>query len=175
MPNATSATTFDPSNYIFFLKNFLSNFHTCNFIGNGVKFTNTEQYFMYQKALTFGDAEIAEAILATKEPYVAKRLGRNVKNYDDRVWAKKRYQVFLDANLLKYTQNPDLAKKLLETGHKILVECNPNDTIWGIGLSIEEAKVTSPDNWQGKNLLGLVLMDVRSQLAGNTSTTNFNV
>lgn len=35
----------------------------------------------------------------------------------------------------------------------------------GIGMSIEEAKNTNPGNWQGQNLLGLVLMDVRAELS----------
>lgn len=155
-------------NFLFFLKNFLSNFHACKFTDeNGIQFSNTEQYFMYHKAITFGDFDVAKAILTTDNPFEAKSLGRQVRGYDEKVWSEKRYQVFRDANMMKYTQNPDLKKKLLDTGSLILVECNPNDNIWGIGLSIEQAKKTHPGNWKGQNLLGIVLMDVRAELANS--------
>ena len=50
-------------NFLFFLKNFLSNFHACKFTDeNGIQFSNTEQYFMYHKAITFGDFDVAKAI-----------------------------------------------------------------------------------------------------------------
>lgn len=159
-------TEYPYKNYLFFLKNFLSNFKACNFVDeNGVKFCNTEQYFMYQKAITFNDFTTAKAILNTENPFEAKALGRQVRNYDEKVWNEKRYEVFRKANIMKYSQNPDLHKMLMDTGNLILVECNPNDKIWGIGLSIEEAKNTNPGNWQGQNLLGLVLMDVRAELS----------
>lgn len=44
-------------------------------------------------------------------------------------------------------------------------KCNPNDNIWGIGLSIDQSKKSTPGNWKGQNLLGLVLMDIRAELS----------
>jgi len=118
-------------NYLFFLKNFLSNFKACKFVDeNGITFSNTEQYFMYQKAITFNDFRTAQAILGTDNPFEAKALGRQVRNYDENAWNEKRYDVFRKANIMKYSQNEDLRNMLLETGNLILVECNPNDTIW---------------------------------------------
>ena len=39
---------------------FLSNWSFSDFVKDGVKYTSMEQYMMYRKALTFGDAEISE-------------------------------------------------------------------------------------------------------------------
>lgn len=128
MSNVTEQSN---GNFLFFLKNFLSNFHACKFVDeNGISFSNTEQYFMYHKAITFNDFEIAKAILTTDNPFEAKALGRQIRGYDDIIWNEKRYKVFRDANMLKYTQNPELKKKLLDTGNLVLVECNPVDNIW---------------------------------------------
>jgi hypothetical protein len=150
--------------HIFFLKEWLSNFKYCTILSGGNKFSNTEQLFMYHKAVFFEDDEIAEKILATPVPYEAKALGRLVKGYNDEDWNKVRYDVMYQANLLKYTQNEDLKKKLLETGDKILVEVNPRDNIWGIGMDENNPDILDESKWNGQNLLGKVLMDVRNKL-----------
>lgn len=79
---------------------------------NGVKFITAEHYMMYHKALTFNDIETANKILKTIHPGAAKRLGREVKNYDDEVWSEKRYEVVLNGNILKFSQNEDLLNDL---------------------------------------------------------------
>ena len=40
------------------------------------------------------------------------------------------------------------------------------DRIWGIGLKQEDKRAADPIQWQGSNLLGFALMDVREQLNG---------
>jgi ribA/ribD-fused uncharacterized protein len=68
----------------------------------------------------------------------------------------------LEGNLAKFTQNPGLQKMLLDTGNKVLVEASPYDTICGIGLSEEDAR--NGVTWRGQNLLGNMLIEVRSQI-----------
>ena len=54
----------------------------------------------------------------------------------------------------KFTQNPELAEKLLATGEQELVEGNNwNDTFWGMCRG------------KGKNMLGNILMKIREELA----------
>ena len=43
-------------------------------------------------------------------------------------------------------------------------ETNPRDTRWAIGLSAEDDRVLDESQWQGENLLGKVLMEVRKEL-----------
>jgi len=158
--------------YIFFLKEWLSNFRGCNIISNGKSFNNTEQMFMYYKAVFFKDFEIAEKILKTPLPYKAKALGRKVKNYVDEDWSKVRYDVMVKANLCKYQQNEDLRIKLLETGDKILVEANPRDNIWGIGMAETNRNIYDESQWRGMNLLGKALMHVRKTIMEEQNEKN---
>jgi ribA/ribD-fused uncharacterized protein len=45
-----------------------------------------------------------------------------------------------------------------------LVEANPNDRIWGIGLTENDPRALSKETWLGQNLLGKVLDEVRRRL-----------
>ena len=67
------------------------------------------------------------------------------------------------ALILKFSQNEDIKKILLEINNKILYEASKFDKIWGIWYSPD--KVINVDkNKFGKNLLGLCLMEVRNLL-----------
>ena len=156
--------------HVFFWGVWPSNWFKCHFTveynGKTLEFFNSEQYFMWVKAITFGDEEVAEKILEKgKNPKTAKALGREVKNYDDKVWNEKRYQVMVDANLYKYSQNEELKELLLnpELEGKHYVESSPLDKIWGIGVGETEA-LDDESNWRGQNLLGKVLDEVRDKL-----------
>lgn len=156
--------------HVYFWGEFLSNWYPARFTeareGKTLEFFNSEQYFMYEKAKAFGDEEIAMRILFEgKNPKQAKTLGRKVKGYNDEVWNKMRYKVMLRANLLKYLQNKDLEKLLLneEFDGKNFVEASPYDRIWGIGCD-EASALDDESNWNGQNLLGKVLDEVRDIL-----------
>lgn len=129
-------------------------------------FYNSEQYFMYIKAIVFGDYEVAEKILATKDPKKAKMLGREVKNYDDKVWNDMRYKVMVDANKAKYSQNEDLKKLILsdEFKGKGFTESSPLDKIWGTGFAEDHPYADDETKWKGQNLLGKSLDEVRNWL-----------
>ena len=156
--------------HVYFWGEFLSNWYPARFTeareGKTLEFFNSEQYFMYEKARAFGDEEIAMRILFEgKDPKQAKSLGRKVKGYNDEVWNKMRYKVMLRANLLKYLQNKDIEKLLLneEFDGKNFVEASPIDRIWGIGCD-EATALDDESNWNGQNLLGKVLDEVRDIL-----------
>lgn len=121
---------------------------------NGVGFITAEHYMMYYKALVFGDSETAGKILKTVHPRDVKRLGRLVKNYDDSVWNEKRFDVVVNGNILKFSQNPELLEDLKKYKNKIFVEASPEDKIWGISLHYEDDRVLDDSLWQGQNLLG---------------------
>lgn len=60
-------------------------------------------------------------------------------------------------------EDPELKKILLATGDRIIVEASPYDCIWGVGLSEEDDDLYN-GNWNGQNLLGKALMEVREKL-----------
>jgi len=68
------------------------------------------------------------------------------------------------ANQAKFTQHPELGAFLKQTGSRILVEASPVDNIWGIGLAQDDVRANDPSQWQGLNLLGFALMEIRRGL-----------
>ena len=144
----------------------LSNFFPASFTdpSDGHRYANSEQYFMYRKAMLFGDHKIAQACRTQTDPIKVKGLGRQVQGFDANVWDAHCRDAMLDACILKFSQNEDIARFLLSTGKKRLVEASPHDAIWGIGLSAADAQRTPVAEWPGTNYLGVVLEKVREHL-----------
>ena len=119
---------------------------------------------MHRKAELFGDSEVAAKILEAQSPGEAKALGREVRGFDEGIWVESRWDIAAAGNLAKFSQNQRLREYLLATGTRVLVEASPVDSIWGIGMDKAAATDSHPSDWQGLNLLGFVLMQVRSEL-----------
>lgn len=142
----------------------LSQWWPAKFELQGQEFSSAEQWMMYQKAILFGNVGIANQILENHDPRVSKALGRQVSNFSPELWDKKKCQIVYEGNLAKFNQNPRLSNFLKSTDNSILVEASPNDKLWGIGMSRECAELCSPIKWEGANLLGFILMEVRDDL-----------
>lgn len=89
-----------------------------------VTFVTTEQYMMYGKAMVFGDKEIAAKIMMEPSAKKQKALGRKVKGFDNQTWNAHREKIVEEGNWWKFTSDKgqDMAKLLLETGDRLLVE-----------------------------------------------------
>lgn len=143
----------------------LSQWFPCSFVVDGQYYNCAEQYMMAEKARIFGDEEIRQQILAEYSQLAMKKLGRKVRNYDDVTWKEKRFDVVVKGNIAKFAQNEKLQNFLLSTSEKILVEACPKDTVWGIGLDESSPEAIQPSKWEGENLLGFALMEVRDILS----------
>lgn len=144
---------------------YLSNWYLCDFTVDEITFSSMEQYMMYRKAVTFKDEEMAKIILETSDVARIKSLGRQISNYDDVVWNGMRQIIIYRGLLEKFRQNEDLKKMLLETKDAMLAECAVKDRIWGIGLSMKDDARFDIQKWEGQNLLGFALMEVRKLLS----------
>lgn len=131
---------------------------------NGVTYKTAEHWMMAKKAELFNDKEVLEKILQSKSPAEAKKLGRQVKNYNDAVWLENRFEIVKEGNYHKFSQNPDLKAFLINTHESIIVEASPVDPIWGIGMAGDHKDALNPEKWKGLNLLGFALMEVRDEL-----------
>lgn len=155
--------------YFYALKNkfaYMSNFYKINFTDkDGITYNCSEQYFMYNKCKTFNDENeiLLNRILSENSPAKIKVYGRQVKNYDNDVWNKKRYKIMLDALRLKFSQNEIIKQNLLSTNDKILYEAAKNDKIWGIGFDATTVATVDKSKY-GTNLLGKALMEIRNEL-----------
>src|SRR5208283_3214481 len=120
--------------YVFFWGLEFSNWCDCKFNYKRITFFNSEQAFMWEKAIFFGDMHMAEKIIKTPDPRENKSLGRQIKNFDADKWSAVSYDIMVAVNYEKFSQNPHFKTLLLETEDKVLVEASPYDKIWGIGL-----------------------------------------
>jgi len=128
---------------------------------NKVVYKTAEHYMMAAKAKLFNDEEIYQKILECKSPAAAKKLGRQVKDFNQGIWEANRFEIVKKANYFKFFQNDALKTFLIQTKKRILVEASPVDRIWGIGLESDHDNAKNPKKWKGLNLLGFALMEVR--------------
>lgn len=138
-----------------------SQWYDCNFEVDGIPYHTTEQYMMASKARLFGDDAVFQEIMAAYHPHDYKKLGRKVRNFEPTLWDARKYNIVVEGNIAKFCQNPELKEFLLSTGEAIIVEASPYDKIWGIGMDKDQAMKASVNQWQGENLLGCALMEVR--------------
>jgi predicted NAD-dependent protein-ADP-ribosyltransferase YbiA (DUF1768 family) len=45
-----------------------------------------------------------------------------------------------------------------------LAEADPRSKFWGIGTSSDTSKAKDPNKWPGKNVMGKILAEIRSEL-----------
>ena len=119
---------------------------------DGKRWPTSEHYFQAQK---FEDPKEREQVRKAKTPSVAARLGRDRKKKLRRDWESAKVNVMRKAVEAKFRQHEDLRALLLGTGDAKLVEHTENDDYWGDG-----------GDGSGKNMLGIILMDLRAKLAG---------
>lgn len=126
---------------------FLSNFFTAPVTWEGRTYQNNEAAFQSAKCIKDSQRDKFTQL----DPSRAKRAGRNVLLRQD--WEDIKEQVMYEVCFAKFTQNPDLGKKLVETGDAILVEGNDwNDRVWGMVKGV------------GQNKLGKILMRIREEI-----------
>ncbi len=145
-------------------KQCLSQWWASPFEIDGIVYRTAEHYMMAEKARLFEGHDIGDRIIACSNPKEVKKLGREIQNFNDDLWNEHRFEVVVQGNLAKFSQNSALQGFLRSTGRKVIVEASPQDTIWGIGLAEDDPNAKNPERWNGLNLLGFALMKVRSKL-----------
>lgn len=109
----------------------LSQWWPCTFTDRNEKYLSSEHYMMAEKARLFEDQVALKKILAANSPALAKKLGREVKLFNQSLWEEKRFEIVVQGNLLKFGQNEALKAFLLNTKNRVLVEASPVDFVWG--------------------------------------------
>ena len=147
-------------------KSCLSQWYDAPFKVNGERFATAEHWMMAQKASLFDQrSDIRARIVASDDPKTAKALGRQVQGFDLNIWNQKKFDIVVEGNVHKFSQNKALGQFLLNTRDRVLVEASPVDPVWRIGLRETDGRVYNPKSWQGENLLGFALMVARDRLA----------
>lgn len=152
--------------HVAFWGNVFSNYFLCQFEYKGMKWRSSEQAYMAEKAIFFGDYPAFLMILDAKTPAEAKKIGREVKNFDQEAWNLVSYGIMYDIVYAKFSQNKALQDVLLREDlmDKHFVEGSPVDGIWGVQVSWDDPRIDDESNWNGENRLGKVLDSVRVDL-----------
>ncbi|WP_369813914.1 NADAR family protein [Tenacibaculum sp. MAR_2010_89] len=85
---------------------------------------------MAEKARLFNCEGIRQKIIECKSPAAAKKLGRQVENFNSDIWNSHRFQIVVNGNYAKFSQNSALKEFLIQTKRRVLVEASPVDPIW---------------------------------------------
>jgi ribA/ribD-fused uncharacterized protein len=143
----------------------LSNFFPCKFKINSTDYNCMEQFIQSKKCEILRNDEMAQKVMGCHDPHTQKKIGNSLKvNYQP--WYSAARAEVLPALREKFRQNQDLQACLLSTGDKVIGEAT-QDKFWGIGLTLNNPQTLSNNLWQGKNMMGELLMIVRTELKGN--------
>lgn len=141
-----------------------SQWYDSPFVVRELGYPTAEHYMMAEKARLFGDEHTAARIMASPHPAQVKKLGREVRDFDETKWKEHRFDIVAAGSYAKFSQNPSLKSHLLATGVRVLVEASPTDCVWGIGLAATDPRAREPKDWRGLNLLGFALMHARAAI-----------
>jgi ribA/ribD-fused uncharacterized protein len=115
---------------------------------DGITYPTIEHAYQAAKTL---DPNERRLIARCSTPGQAKRAGKSITMRSD--WHQVKLQVMEDLVRQKFTNDPELRKKLIQTKNKPIQEGNRwGDTFWGVCRG------------KGHNHLGKIIMKVRSEL-----------
>ena len=141
---------------------FLSNFHECPVLWDGLIWPSSEHAYMaskcedvyysgFNKYPTYN--EMNYEYICKMSCSEVKHWGQTVKLRDD--WEEIKLDMMFEICESKFVNNKDLKQKLLDTGDKELIEYNSwGDQFWGYDV----------DKQKGRNELGKILMKIRGML-----------
>lgn len=136
---------------------------------DNIQYKTTEHYYQAMKFIKTAP-HFSELIINSETPSQAKELGHSKEFNLDPEWDFRenkeplKIDVMRKALYYKFTQHEVLKEKLISTDGKILKENNPYDEYWGIGKK-----------GKGKNKLGVLLMELRSNLIDKKSFKQKNI
>jgi N-glycosidase YbiA len=145
---------------------FLSHFHRATIHLDSQDWPTVEHYFQAQRS---DDPVYRHAIRNAVSPGIAKRLGASPdspRRVSQQSWFRKnaaqpradweriQLDVMRRGDWAKFSQHPDLARRLLTTRPATIEEDAPFDLFWGTGI-----------DGQGLNWAGRILMEIRDRLA----------
>ena len=137
---------------------------------DGTEYSCIEQYITEEKAYNFGDTKAAQDVRQETDPRVMRRIGENIKGYNHREWNSVADAVMLKALVSKFTDPGarGAQETLMKTGNKVIGFAGKND-YWGVGLQSNEPGILDENNWPGSNILGKMLMEIRSKAEKSNS------
>ncbi|KAI4350171.1 hypothetical protein L6164_010680 [Bauhinia variegata] len=136
--------------------------------GDYVTWLSVEHYYQAHKFVGVNDPlaqKCVERIKSAKSPEEAARIGRSMQRQQPHLirsdWDNIKIDVMYKALKSKFSIYPHLNCMLVSTAGSVLVEASPHDLFWGGGRDGE-----------GLNYLGRLLMQLRSEFLGESSSSS---
>ena len=124
----------------------------------GIEFETVEQVLYYMKAVFGRSKATAEKILECGGNSSAlQKASRKQRALENNSWDSVRSQIMRLGMRQKFLQNPELRRKLLGTGFRLLVDVSKEGLLDRL-LSSSEDWVRDPGKWKGRNSTGKALM-----------------
>lgn len=129
----------------------MSNLFKLGLIFEGKTFSCREAAYQYGKPI---DSATADWIVAAPKPHLMAIAAHGLFVFDVKTdWNDLKVPRMRAALLAFFRQHNDMRNRLLATGDAALIEESKSDAFWGLGKK-----------GNGKNMLGVLLMEVRSLL-----------
>lgn len=131
---------------------------------NGTRYKSAKHALFGELAKHFKDMAMFGRIQATEDPEALAYNYVDSNGATKEAWDSKRAELVQKIVREKFKQNPELGEKLVQTGDVVIAADVIDDTLFGIGRSMEDPKAMKPRKWTGQNLLGKTIEKVRNQL-----------
>ncbi len=134
---------------------------------NSTQYSSAYQGLMAEMAKTFNDQENLEKIMiaaSAKDITYSLTDVSGDEDINETKWNSRLAELLFDITYNKFSQNPELAQKLLQTKLAKIGYYKENDNILGIGIPLDNPESKKPSKWSGQNLLGKTLQQVRNRL-----------
>lgn len=138
---------------------FLSNFHSAVVTYDGIAYPTVEHAYQAAKCV---DPEQRKGFNWHISAWKAKRLGRKVKIRPD--WEAVKSTIMLELLRQKFSKGPFKGWLLSTIGYELVEGNDWHDTYWGV---CDGTCTLGPHTPYGQNLLGKLLMQVRTELTGD--------
>lgn len=146
----------------------LSNHSPSTFTYQDKVFHNMEQFLAFKRAELSQQPQLIERSLQAEDPVEAKSILTSLRHDHEQEWQSIREQVTTDGLREKFAQNPNLTDYLVYTQDRMIGEASRNP-IWGVGMTLDDEQVLDTTRWkESGNLLGKLLMKIRTELTKAT-------
>lgn len=133
----------------------LASFSRHPFELDGMEWPSVEHYF---QAMKFADSALREKIRSAPHPKIAQKIARWQFWKVRRDWKEVQRAMMTRGTWIKCHAYPEIARQLLDSGDRMIVESSLYDYYWGCGR-----------DQRGHNYYGKMLMDVRNKLRQEAS------
>ena len=141
----------------------LSNLHDIEIQVDGASYNSSEQYYQSQKCFNLNSPDLAEEVMQAKTGYDCMVVGNKLRPPHSWTYSKG---VEIMKKVVTAKFEIEECKDFLLSKQGIIAEATMNKR-WGTGVSFSRREATEMDTWNGSNLMGEILTNLRDSMIEN--------